>query len=66
MDVRGLVVALWLWVYASIGAWIEERKLHVQFADAYRRYCATTPQLVPRLPRRRRAVAPLTQRKESR
>jgi len=66
MDARGLVVALWLWAYAYLGAWVEERKLHAQFAGAYRRYCATTPRLVPRLPRRRRAVAPMPRRKETR
>ena len=57
---------LWLWTYASVGAWVEERKLHVQFADDYRRYRARTPRLVPYLPRRRQAADPMTRRKEIR
>lgn len=44
------------WAYAYAGAWIEERKLAARFGDSYRRYCATTPRLLPRLPRRRRVV----------
>lgn len=50
MDVRWLVVALWLWAYAVVGSFFEERKLASRFGDAYERYRAGTPRLLP-LPR---------------
>jgi protein-S-isoprenylcysteine O-methyltransferase Ste14 len=47
MDLRWLVVALWLWVYAAVGAVFEERKLLATFGDEYRRYRGTHWRLLP-------------------
>ncbi len=55
MDLRWLVVALWLWAYAAIGSIFEERKLAARFGDAYRRYRAGTPRLLPFPPPRARS-----------
>ena len=47
MDLRWLLVALWLWAYAVIGSIFEERKLAARFGAAYGRYRARTPRLLP-------------------
>jgi protein-S-isoprenylcysteine O-methyltransferase Ste14 len=50
MDLRMLIVAVWLWLYAWIGSIFEERKLIARFGDAYRDYQRRHARLLP-LPR---------------
>jgi protein-S-isoprenylcysteine O-methyltransferase Ste14 len=52
MDLRWLVVAVWLWAYSWIGSEFEERKLLAMFGDAYRRYRDTHWRLLPFGPKR--------------
>jgi protein-S-isoprenylcysteine O-methyltransferase Ste14 len=47
MDLRWLIVAVWLWLYASVGSVFEERKLLDALGDEYRRYRAAHPRLLP-------------------
>jgi protein-S-isoprenylcysteine O-methyltransferase Ste14 len=50
---RDLLTAVLLSGYLWLGAVLEERRLAVEFGDAYRRYCAAVPRFWPRWPRRR-------------
>jgi len=56
MDLRMLIVAVWLWIYAWVGSIFEERKLVAQFGDAYREYQRCHPRLLP-WPRASRPLA---------
>jgi protein-S-isoprenylcysteine O-methyltransferase Ste14 len=47
MTLNSLVFNLALTIYIFIGAYFEERKLVVQFGQAYRDYQAGTPMLIP-------------------
>lgn len=47
MDLRWLVVAIWLWLYCLVGSIFEERRLEAQFGQAYRSYRAAHPRLLP-------------------
>ena len=51
MDLRWLVLALWLWGYAYVGSLVEERKLVAELGDAYRDYQARMPRFLPLGPR---------------
>lgn len=42
-----LALNIGLTVYLAVGAWFEERKLLVEFSDAYRQYRQRTPMLFP-------------------
>ena len=46
MDLRWLVLAAWLWIYAYIGSIFEERRLLREYGDSYRRYQATHARLL--------------------
>jgi protein-S-isoprenylcysteine O-methyltransferase Ste14 len=54
MDLRWLIVALWLWGYAYVGSILEERKLVQELGDAYRAYQVRMPRFLPLGPRRGR------------
>ena len=56
MNLRWLLVAVWLWVYAYIGSIFEERKLLAAHGGAYRTYRDTHWRLLPFGPRRSRAA----------
>ena len=47
MDLRWLVVAVWIWAYAWIGSGFEERKLLAAFGEEYRRYRDAHWRLLP-------------------
>jgi len=47
MDLRALIFAIWLWLYAYVGSLFEERKLVAQLGEAYVAYRARTPRLLP-------------------
>ena len=47
MDLRWLIVVIWLWLYAAVGSVFEERKLVAAFGDDYKRYQASRPRLLP-------------------
>jgi methanethiol S-methyltransferase len=47
MDLRALVLAVWLWAYGYFGSIIEERKLVAEFGQVYVEYRARTPRLLP-------------------
>ncbi|HWN80528.1 MAG TPA: hypothetical protein VNM87_00390, partial [Candidatus Udaeobacter sp.] len=47
MDLRALVVAVWLWVYAFVGSIFEERKLVAELGDVYVAYRRRTPRILP-------------------
>lgn len=44
-----LYVNLLLTAYTLLGIWLEERKLVIQFGEAYRRYRQRVPMLIPRI-----------------
>lgn len=47
MDLRLLVLAVWLWAYAYVGSIFEERRLERVFGAEYRRYQRTHHRLLP-------------------
>jgi protein-S-isoprenylcysteine O-methyltransferase Ste14 len=47
MDLRLLIFAAWVWIYAWIGSIFEERKLVAHFGDAYRDYQLRHARLLP-------------------
>lgn len=46
-DPFGLATAVWASAYLAIGTWFEERRLIALYGDAYRRYRAQVPALIP-------------------
>src|SRR5262245_16046788 len=47
MDLRALVVAIWLWAYGYVGSIFEERKLVAELGASYVAYRERTPRLLP-------------------
>jgi protein-S-isoprenylcysteine O-methyltransferase Ste14 len=47
MDLRALVIAVWLWVYAFVGSIFEERKLVAELGEVYVAYRRRTPRILP-------------------
>jgi hypothetical protein len=47
MDLRALVIAIWLWAYSYVGSIFEERKLVTELGAAYVAYRERTPRLLP-------------------
>ena len=54
MDLRWFILAIWLWLYCSVGSLFEERRLEAQFGQAYRDYRRECPRLLPVRLRKRR------------
>lgn len=46
-DPFGLATAAWGSAYLAVGTWFEERRLVALYGDAYRRYRAKVPALIP-------------------
>jgi len=46
-DPFGLATAVWASVYLAVGTWFEERRLLARYGDAYARYRAKVPALIP-------------------
>jgi protein-S-isoprenylcysteine O-methyltransferase Ste14 len=47
MDLRWLVIVIWMWAYSFIGSIFEERRLAAQFGAAYLDYRRKCPRLLP-------------------
>jgi len=46
-DPLGLATAVWASAYLAVGTWFEERRLLALYGDAYARYRAKVPALIP-------------------
>ena len=47
MDLRALVIAIWLWAYSFVGSIFEERKLVAELGEVYVAYRRRTPRILP-------------------